>query len=87
MAAHLSWGDVILSVNQCPVRGSRDWLTCLTNMPALPSDVARRRADSAESLLPAKEDLVARAGQPAPYTGTASQPDSCIQCAALGVAP
>lgn len=87
MAAHLSSGDVILSVNQCPVRGSRDWLTCLTNMPALPSDVAQRRADSAESLLPAKEDLMARAGQPAPYTGISSKPDSCIQCAALGVAP
>ena len=31
LASHLSPGDVLLSVNQCQLRGSADWLKCLTS--------------------------------------------------------
>ena len=69
VGAYLSPGDMILSVNQCPVKGSRDWLACLTNMPALTS--SRSHAANAESLLSAKS-FIDQGGRPAPYTGALS---------------
>lgn len=68
VAAHLSPGDIILSVNLCPVKGSRDWLTCLTNVPVLLSHEAEQRSTGSKSLVSAK-DLVDQLARHEPYRG------------------
>ncbi len=68
MAAHLSPGDIILSVNLCPVKGSRDWLTCLTSVPALPPHAAQQRSAGSKSLVSAK-DVVDQLARQEPYRG------------------
>ena len=69
MAAHLFTGDIILSVNLCPVKGSRDWLTCLmTSVPALPSHAAQQRSAGSKSLVSAK-DVVDQLARQKPYKG------------------
>ncbi|CAL8462284.1 g1815 [Coccomyxa elongata] len=68
VAAHLSPGDIILSVNLCPVKGSRDWLTCLTSVPVLPSHAAQQRSAGSKSLVSAK-DVVDQLARQEPYRG------------------
>lgn len=61
VAGYLSPGDVILSINQCPVMGSRDWVTCLIKMPASPLYAAAPQSGS--------PDALRQAVQPGPSTG------------------